>query len=116
MSATQDDKTWFVLLKGKRYGPYTFASLLRAVERGVVDPGAGVWCLGWAEWRIAREVPGLFEQEQMPAAGDQGEDVDSPEEEGYRDEQDDRDEENRDELDDRGEDAAEKVAPDATVA
>jgi len=70
------------LLKGKRYGPYTLASLLRAAERGVVDPGAGVWRLGWAEWHIAREVSGLFEQEQMPAPGYQGEDVDSPNREG----------------------------------
>jgi hypothetical protein len=109
MSATQDGKTWFVLLKGRRYGPYTFASLVRAAERGVVDPGAGVWCLGWAEWRIARNVPGLFEQEHVPAPDDEEQDVDSSEE-------DDRDEENRDELDDRGEDTAEKVTPDASAA
>jgi hypothetical protein len=31
--------------------------------------GCGVWCLGWAEWRIAREVPGLFEQELVPGPG-----------------------------------------------
>ena len=74
MTVTRDGKNWFVLLKGKRYGPYTFASLVLAAESGVVDPGAGVWCVGWAEWRIARNVPGLFNQE----AGD------SPEEEDQR--------------------------------
>jgi hypothetical protein len=122
MSATQDDKTWFVLLKGKRYGPYTFASVLRAVERGVVDPGAWVWCLGWAEWRIAREVPGLFEQELVPGPDHQEEDVDSPDEEDDRDEDDDRDElgesgedDDRDELGESGEDTSEKAAPDASA-
>jgi hypothetical protein len=110
MSATQDDKTWFVLLKGKRYGPYTFASVLRAVERGVVDPGAWVWCLGWAEWRIAREVPGLFEQELVPAPDHQEEDVDSPDEKDERDEEDDRDE-----LGESGEETSEKAAPDASA-
>jgi hypothetical protein len=35
----------------------------RPLARGLVDRGAGVWCLGWAEWRIARNVPELFEPE-----------------------------------------------------
>ena len=105
MSATQDAKNWFVLLKGKRYGPYTFAALAHAAEKGVVDPEAGVWCLGWAEWRIARNVPGLFK----PGPDDLEEDADEAEE--YADdredaddaEADDRDEEHREDEDDRDE-------------
>jgi hypothetical protein len=104
MTVIRDGKNWFVLLKGKRYGPYTFASLVLAAESGVVDPGAGVWCVGWDEWRIARDVPGLFNQE----AGDSLEEEDA--------EEDDRDEENRDELDDSSEDAQQEVAPDASAA
>jgi hypothetical protein len=77
MSATQDDKNWFVLLRGKRYGPYTFAALAHAADRGVVDPEAGVWCLGWDEWRIARNVPGLFKPEPEPEPDDLDEDVDA---------------------------------------
>jgi hypothetical protein len=76
MSATQDAKNWFVLLKGKRYGPYTFAAIVQAAEKGVVDHDAGVWCLGWDEWRIARDVPGLFKDE--PASEVIEEDVDEP--------------------------------------
>jgi GYF domain 2 len=76
MSATQDAKNWFVLLKGKRYGPYTFAAIVQAAEKGVVDHDAGVWCLGWDEWRIARDVPGLFKDE--PASEVTKEDVDAP--------------------------------------
>src|SRR5271156_7205458 len=76
MSAIQDDKNWFVLLRGKRYGPYTFAALAHAADRGVVDHDAGVWCLGWDEWRIARDVPGLFKDE--PASEVIEEDVDEP--------------------------------------
>jgi hypothetical protein len=65
-SATAATKTWFVLHKGTRHGPYTFAALEKMAETGLVDPEAGVWCLGWAEWRIARNVPGLFEQAPEP--------------------------------------------------
>jgi len=65
-SATRDTKTWFVLRKGARHGPYTFAALENMAEKGLVDPESGVWCLGWAEWRIARNVPGLFEQDLEP--------------------------------------------------
>ena len=121
MSATQDDKNWFVLLRGKRYGPYTFAALAHAADRGVVDPEAGVWCLGWDEWRIARNVPGLFkpEPEPEPEPDDLDEDVDAYEDDGEdrdesRGEQADRVEEERDrgQADDRGEDAAEENQPD----
>jgi hypothetical protein len=59
MAATWDAKDWFVLLRGKQYGPYTYAGLVRAAASGIVDPKAGVWCVGWDEWRIARDVPGL---------------------------------------------------------
>jgi hypothetical protein len=111
MTVTRDGKNWFVLLKGKRYGPYTFASLVLAAESGVVDPGAGVWCVGWAEWRIARNVPGLFNQEAGDSREDQEEDVVSSEEE-----EEERDEENRDEPDDSSEDAQQEVAPDASAA
>jgi GYF domain 2 len=115
MSATQDDKNWFVLLRGKRYGPYTFAALAHAADRGVVDPEAGVWCLGWDEWRIARNVPGLFkpepEPEPEPEPDDLDEDVDAFEEdaddrEESRAEQDDLVDEG-DRVDDRDDNAAE---------
>jgi hypothetical protein len=77
MSATQDAKNWFVLLKGKRYGPYTFTAIVQAAEKGVVEPDAGVWCLGWDEWRIARDVPGLFKDD--PASEVIEEDVEEAE-------------------------------------
>ena len=68
MSVDQDAKHWFVLLKGKRYGPYALAALVQAVGKGVVDRDAGVWCLGWDEWRIARDVPELFKPEEPAVA------------------------------------------------
>jgi hypothetical protein len=79
MAATWDAKDWFVLLRGKQYGPYTYAGLVRAAASGIVDPKAGVWCVGWDEWRIARDVPGLFEQEPELVPDDQEEGFDSPE-------------------------------------
>jgi hypothetical protein len=79
MAATWDAKDWFVLLRGKQYGPYTYAGLVRAAASGIVDPEAGVWCVGWDEWRIARDVPGLFEQEPELVPDDQEEVFDSPE-------------------------------------
>jgi hypothetical protein len=109
MTVTRDGKNWFVLLKGKRYGPYTFASLALAVESGVVEPGAGVWCVGWEEWRIARDVPGLFNQEA--ALEDQEEGVVSSSEE-----EDARHDEYRDGLDDCSDDAQQEVAPHPSAA
>ena len=76
MATSADIKNWFVLVRGQQYGPYTFASLVRAAGRGVFGPEAGVWCVGWAEWRIAGSVPGLFEQE----SDDLDEDVEAREE------------------------------------
>ncbi len=132
MSAPQDAKNWFVLLKGKRYGPYTFAALAHAAEKGVVDPEAGVWCLGWAEWRIARNVPGLFAEEPEPAADDHEEDADSVEEyadehvesereEDHRDDEDDLDDEDDHDEEDRRDqgnrrDAIAAMAPNAVAA
>jgi hypothetical protein len=80
MTATDDAKNWFVLVKGKQYGPYTYGGLVRGAARGTFDPQAGVWCVGWDEWRIARDVPGLFEQEPEFVPDDQEEGIDSPEE------------------------------------
>jgi uncharacterized protein DUF4339 len=98
--STNDGKHWFILLRGKRYGPYSFATLVKAAERGDVDPEAGVWCLGWAEWRAARDVPGLFAQ--------------GPERETPDDETPEEMANNRDE-DDHDKRAAEKAAPDPPV-
>ena len=121
MSAIQDDKNWFVLLRGKRYGPYTFAALAHAADRGVVDPEAGVWHLGWDEWRIARNVPGLFKPEPEPEPEPEPDDVDE-EVDAFEEDADDREEslaeqedvvdaEDRAEADDRNEETAEEEGP-----
>ena len=60
MSTDKDEKDCFVLIRGKRYGPYSFATLEKAAEKGDIDPQSGVWCSGWPQWRVAREVAGLF--------------------------------------------------------
>ena len=75
MSAIEDDESWFVLRKGKRSGPHTLEALLRAVDKGIIGPEAGIWCVGWAEWRIARDVPELFGRGSDPDL----ENSDSPE-------------------------------------
>jgi hypothetical protein len=120
MSATQDDKNWFVLLRGKRYGPYTFAALAEAAERGVVDGEAGVWCLGWDEWRMARNVPGLFKPGPEPEPEPEYVDADVDTREGSADDREESsaeqeddivDEEDRGEADDHAEVAAEEDEP-----
>jgi hypothetical protein len=60
MPEDQETQHWFVLLKGKRYGPYTLSALMKGVEKGVIGQSAGVWRPGWDEWRTAGEVPELF--------------------------------------------------------
>jgi GYF domain 2 len=63
MPENQEAQHWFVTLHGKRYGPYTFPALVKGVEKGVIDRGAGVWRPGWEEWRTAGDVPELFQLE-----------------------------------------------------
>jgi hypothetical protein len=71
MSPTQEPKIWFTLLEGEQHGPYTFTAVVQAAESGRLDLEDHVCRLGWGEWRIARDVPGLFKQEPEPAAVDQ---------------------------------------------
>src|ERR1700722_17841318 len=66
MPEDQETQHWFVLLKGKRYGPYTLSALTKGVEKGVIGQSAGVWRPGWDEWRTAGEVPELFAPEPPP--------------------------------------------------
>jgi hypothetical protein len=74
MSAQPRDQHWFISLKGKRYGPYSFAALSEAVAKGVIDRNTSVWRLGWVKWHPARRVPGLIEEMPPPEPLDHGED------------------------------------------
>jgi hypothetical protein len=66
MPEDQETQHWFVLLNGKRYGPYTLPALMKGVEKGVIDRSAGVWRPGWEQWRTAGDVPELFTPEPPP--------------------------------------------------
>jgi uncharacterized protein DUF4339 len=66
MPEDQETQHWFVLLNGKRYGPYTLTALVKGVEKGVIGQSAGVWRPGWEQWRTAGEVPELFAPEPPP--------------------------------------------------
>jgi hypothetical protein len=66
MPEDQETQHWFVLLNGKRYGPYTLPALVKGVEKGVIGQSAGVWRPGWDQWRTAGEVPELFAPEPPP--------------------------------------------------
>ncbi len=66
MPENQEAQHWFILLNGKRYGPYALAALVKGVEKGVIGPRAGVWRPGWAQWRTAGDVPELFKLEPPP--------------------------------------------------
>ena len=63
MPEDQEAQHWFVLLNNKRYGPYTLPALVKGVDKGVIDRGAGVWRPGWEQWRDASDVPELFAPE-----------------------------------------------------
>jgi hypothetical protein len=56
------DQHWFVLLNGKRHGPFTFATLTKAAANGVITAETDVWRRGWKKWHPARQVPGLFNE------------------------------------------------------
>jgi hypothetical protein len=77
MSSAQEPKMWFTLLDGEQHGPYTFTALVRDARSGHLDPEDSVRPLGWEEWRLARDVLGLFEQEELES---EEQDADSMEE------------------------------------
>jgi len=56
------DQHWFVLLDGRRHGPFTFAALTKAAANGVITAETEVWRRGWQKWHTARQVPGLFNE------------------------------------------------------
>jgi len=62
---------WFVLLSGKRHGPFTFAALTKAAKKGVITAETNIWRRGWQKWHPARQVPGLLTE--APLAPDDAE-------------------------------------------
>jgi hypothetical protein len=62
---------WFVLLNGKRHGPFTFATLTTAAKKGVITAETNIWRRGWQKWHPARQVPGLLNE--APLAPDDAE-------------------------------------------
>jgi hypothetical protein len=66
MPENEETQHWFVLLNGKRYGPYTLPALVKGVEKGVIGRSAGVWRPGWDEWRTASDIEELFAPEPPP--------------------------------------------------
>ena len=51
---------WYVARDGKRYGPYSFLTLIEAARQGIVSADSQLWRHGWDDWRPAGSVPGLF--------------------------------------------------------
>jgi hypothetical protein len=62
---------WFVLLNGKRHGPFTFATLTTAAKKGIITAETNIWRRGWQKWHPARQVPGLLNE--APLAPDDAE-------------------------------------------
>jgi hypothetical protein len=62
---------WFVLLNGKRHGPFTFAALTKAAKQGVITAETNIWRRGWQKWHPARQVSGLLTE--APLAPDDAE-------------------------------------------
>ena len=70
---------WYVALRGKPLGPYSFAALTEAVANGVVTADTNVWRPPWVSWHPARTVPGLIEGPQDVEDHPKDEEVSSPE-------------------------------------
>src|SRR5499433_718583 len=71
MNTQLSSQHWFVLLDGKRHGPFTFAALTKAAKKGVITAETNVWRRGWHKWHPARQVPGLLNE--APLAPDDAE-------------------------------------------
>jgi uncharacterized protein DUF4339 len=54
---------WFVLLDGKRHGPFTYAELTRAARDGLMTADTNIWRPGWQKWHPARRVKGLVNEQ-----------------------------------------------------
>jgi hypothetical protein len=53
---------WFVLLDGKRHGPFTYADLTKGARDGLITADTNVWRPGWEKWHPARRVKGLVNE------------------------------------------------------
>jgi hypothetical protein len=71
MNTQSAGQHWFVLLNGKRHGPFPFAALTKAAKQGVITAETNVWRRGWQKWHPARQVPGLLNE--APLAPDDAE-------------------------------------------
>lgn len=71
MNTQSAQQHWFVLLNGKRHGPFTFATLTQAAKNGVISSETNIWRRGWQKWHPARQVPGLLNE--APLAPDDAE-------------------------------------------
>jgi hypothetical protein len=58
---------WFYAKGDKHSGPVNSVELKRMATAGELDPGDLVWREGMAEWTIAKNVRGLFEEENKSA-------------------------------------------------
>jgi GYF domain 2 len=67
MKSQSAGQHWFVLLDGKRHGPFTYADLTQAARDGLITADTNIWRPGWQKWHPARRVKGLV-SEQGPAA------------------------------------------------
>jgi uncharacterized protein DUF4339 len=52
------EKIWFIIIAGKKEGPYSFLDLKRDVR---ITPDTLIWKEGFATWRPIREVKELEE-------------------------------------------------------
>lgn len=59
MKTQLDRQHWFVLLNGKRHGPFTYAELTKAAREGLITAETNIWRSGWQKWHPARSVKGL---------------------------------------------------------
>lgn len=71
MNTQSASQHWFVLLNGKRHGPFTFATLAKAAKNGAISAETNIWRRGWQKWHPARQVPGLLNE--APLAPDDAE-------------------------------------------
>jgi hypothetical protein len=62
MKSQSAGQHWFVLLDGKRHGPFTYAELTRAARDGVITAETNIWRPGWQKWHPARRVKGLVNE------------------------------------------------------
>jgi len=58
---------WYYYFQNKQEGPVSVDFLKEIIQKGQLDHSAYVWTKGFADWKMLKDVPTLFEEQAQPS-------------------------------------------------